>query len=505
MPVGNNLKYQNNQYQRTLGSYFPFRNVISFPAYKLSEMTKKLKYNLSYKKFIQNISIIEEIMTFQHEHTHFFQHISTSNGFYLLECHSIFINTLLVACSKLKYKLPLIKFIESLPDILTDLSPEYANFFCGYSYKFLVDWNQGSNKHIALKMAVSDVGFDVLLKKLELLNDDGDQELGLTAKFIPQVFIADKRIIGKENYLAYSILLGSNSIMESFAKSVEYEHLLWFNKKGGQRYIDVFEKDPDNLIYFLPIKLLFRLASLDYFEHDGLLFTLFRILCDISLMYNDNILKYYDIDFTKNFDEKYFYTETAQPGVTFLRALKALPNIPPLKDQNGDLLRFYDNLCEEIGAPSQNEMTERALIAVKNRLNRFSNGIQVKLYENFLHGFTLRKEYPLFFINDLIYSDKCEIMRKKFEGILQYMNDDEYIISDDNYSSVHMTYANDIFEQMLHETTVSCPIIKRSPKGKCPYYHSECSNSFPSSDGLSDYDCLYFNMIEPFKDNASKE
>lgn len=489
-------------YSYVAGAYNPFGNVMSFPAYRLEKLWgRKLKYHLTDTEFRENAKLIERLLAYHHEFTHLYQTMGTLNGYFLYECLLIAATLIFTVCEKVKYELPLKRFITSGQpgqNMRTEYPEYYYNFIRGFFYKFLVDWNQGSHQPYLLPIPTElkpKTAVSFVKRSVPFVNDTFDKILGITPKSLPQVFI----LCNKETY---TMFLGSFSIMEAFAKSVEFEHLMWFNKDVCEKYWNGLNSQPENLIYTLPILLFFSQIPPEYHQSMKFDFAVFRIICDIALMNQDSLLDDYNTDYTLTLNDEPNLAIRTHPGDTFLRALEALPRVPPLKGPNEDVLRFYDNLCEEIGIPSHDEMVERGIKAIENRCDRFTNDWLNKLCKNYLKVMLLRKKHALFFINDLIYADKSREMAKEFGDLVYYVDTGKTMLTQAKEPNSAPTVAlmADILIQLLQDKTVSCNYERLF--GGCKKKGTECFNMFPGKNVLSQKDCVYFQLIKPIYKNA---
>ena len=495
----NDASHKLDGYSNIAGMYNPFGNVITFPYYRHQDIWgRKIKYDISSTEFRAKAKLIQRLLTFHHEQTHLYQTMNTLNGYFLYECLLIAVTSIFPACEKVKYELPLLRFLSSGQpgeDMRSQYPENYYKFIRGFYCKFLIDWNQGDHKGTLLPTELDPKIPLLLVKKtIPFTNEIFDKALGIAPKSLPQAFISTAKA-------AYTMFLGSFSLMEAFAKSVEFEHLLWFNKKESEIYINRFVNDARNLVYTLPM-LLFYNETADYYESLKFHYAVFRVICDISLMYQDVLLNDDIISTSKLSDEPYFAIQT-QPGDIFLRALDALKRVPPLQDHGKDLLRFYDDVCEEIRIPIQREMVERGIKAISNRLNLFKNDWLGKLQENYLRVMLLRKEYPLFFINDLIYADKSQDMSKHFRDLAYYVDSNRKGLLTTNQGYMYVptvALLADILIQLLKDKTVSCNFERLF--GICRKKGNGCVNTFPRKSSLTPRDCIYFNLIRPIYENA---
>jgi hypothetical protein len=484
-------------YSYIAGMYHPFGNVISFPFYNLQSIWgSKLRYGLTKAEFSRNAKLIDRLLAYHHEHTHLYQSMGTLNGYFLYECLLVSATVIFTLCEKVKYALPLTQFMSSgQPG--QKLPAEYSdNFIRGFYYKFLIDWNQGSHQHYPVPVQLKpNTILSFVERTVPFVNDTADKLLGVGPKPIPQVFVSS-------NKEAYTMFLGSFSIMEAFAKSVELEHLIWFNKSVCETYTNSLTSDPGNLVYTMPLLLYYNLIPAEYYQAMSFDFAVFRVICDIALMNQDSLLYDYDTDYTLRLDDEPNLAIRTHPGCTFIRALKALPHVPPLKNHNEDVLRMYDNLCEEIGIPAHDEMAERGVRAIGNRLNRFTNDWPGKLFENYLKVMRLRKEYPLFFINDLIFADKAEDMFNNFKDFVFYVDTGGrlHAAQQSNPNVPFVAMLADVLYQLLQDKTVSCNYERMF--GACRTKGQHCVNTFPGASPLSPKNCIYFNLIKPIYGNA---
>lgn len=486
-------------YSNITGMYNPFGNVITFPYYRHQDIWgRKLQYGITRKEFRTKTRFIQQLMTVHHEQTHLYQTMGTLNGYFLYECLMVAFTSIFPACRKVKYELPLSRFLSSAlagGDIRSQHRQSYYELIRGFYYKFLIDWNQGDHKR-TLWPTELDPSISVLLVKrtIPFANEILDKALSITPKSLPQAFISTTKA-------PYTMFLGSFSLMEAFAKSVEFEHLMWFNQKEAEIYINRFMNDARNLVYTLPL-FLFNNEVANHYESLRFQLAVFRVICDIALMYQDVLLNDGNISTRKLTEEPYFAIQT-QPGDTFLRALEALKRVPNLHDHDKDLLRFYDNVCEEMGIPNQKEMVERGIKVISNRLNLFNDKGFIKLQENYLRILKLRNQYPLFFINDLIYADKSQEMSKHFDDFTYYIDSKRRGFLTTNQASfdgLTVALIADILIQLLQDKEVSCNYERLF--GVCRKKGKECFNTFPGEKVISQKDCIYFHLIKPIYKNA---
>jgi hypothetical protein len=216
-------------------------------------------------------------------------------------------------------------------------------------------------------------------------------------------------------------------------------------------------------------------------------------------MYQDSVLNYPSFSLDDGFDDKPFFSSTVNPGTTFIRLLRALTNVDPAKDHNVDLLRMYDDLCKEIGAPLRQEMLEIGVASIENRLKVLSKSGLGHVYRYYLQSMALRNEYPLFFVNDLIYSDKCDEMDKRIGHVLRlsFPRQRGILVGEEISMSMDTTaaFAADIVYQMLWSDQIGCP-FERVFGFPCRR-GLNCENVFPG-DGISiaDENCTYYHLIE---------
>ena len=433
--------------------------------------------HISKRDFHSNQELIERLMTFHHEHTHLYQTMGTLNGYILFECLATSVTSIFPTCGRVKYKLPLLGFLSSGQpgeDLSTHSFKDYWKFIRGFYSKFLIDWNQGDHKLFPLPEELDPKIHLLLIERtIPFTNETFDKALGIAPKSLPQIVLST-------NQQAYTMFLGSFSLLEAFAKSVEFEHLLWFNQKEGEICIDRFMNDARNLIYTVPLALFDNEITSNHLESLNFQLAIFRVICDIALMYQDVMLNDENLSANRLTDKPYFATQT-QPADTFLRALGALKHIPPLQDHGKDLLRFYDNVCEEIGIPTQNEMVERGIKAISNRMNLFNDEVFFKIQENYLRIMLLRKQYPLFFINDLIYIDKSQEMSKHFRDLVYYVDSRRrgILTTDKNELEAPMVgLLADILVQLFTSKTVSCNFERLY--GRCSRKGTGCLTTFPA-------------------------
>jgi hypothetical protein len=218
-------------------------------------------------------------------------------------------------------------------------------------------------------------------------------------------------------------------------------------------------------------------------------------------MYNDNILDYFDYDFTKNFDVEIFYNMKRHPGNTFVKIIRILHHIDPLKNTEEDLIRFYNDICNALGIPSEEEMVAKGITAISNRVNRITDTIISERYKYYMEVMKLRQKDPVFFINGLIHSDKTSDMAKRLSHI-------NHVIFDDHEKKICAPFFIDALQQLLHQLVHKVETICPLPKiiGNCPFeaLASKCNNIFPSTKMLSNIDCPYLNVIRPLASNYIK-
>ena len=79
--------------------------------------------------------------------------------------------------------------------------------------------------------------------------------------------------------------LGSMHLSECFAKTVEFEHLIWFNRDAPARLIiNNWMFDDEVITYNLPLRLFLQTCDLSSRGRLGLVWAHLRVFIDVALI-----------------------------------------------------------------------------------------------------------------------------------------------------------------------------------------------------------------------------
>lgn len=474
------------------GSYDFINNIITFYNGALQRKGLKLKYDLSRTEFIDKISIINDLVIWHHEHAHFFQSLGTTNGIYLVDLYIKNMVRLFTAASKTKFSLPIKKYIKKIICTNKLNSAEKSSMLLSLVYMSMLDYNLGSQAIVVLDKPQDPMNiFDTKYIRFYLANDAYDEALGVSPKYIPSVRLYDLKT-GK----AHLCFLGSYILMEAFAHSVQMEHLIWFNDSCAQEYFYQYVNDFDNLIYTLPYIIAHHMVPREYMDRTKYSFATMRVIIDISLMYNDHVI---NSAHNSKHDDAYYLSATSQPGHTFLNILKILYKIRPMENTDNDLLRFYDDICNELKIPTQAEMVAYTKKYIENIDSHFSSSTMVYYYKYFLTGMKERENNPKFFINNMINCDEMTKYLDVFEDCIAYINPDGSIINTKGLQpAINMFMTSSVYLQMINCNEILCPFKQRY--STCLHGQYDCEDMFhPDRPFSAKHDCYYINAINQIK------
>jgi hypothetical protein len=258
----------------------------------------------------------------------------------------------------------------------------------------------------------------------------------------------------------HCIAVGSRHLMECFAKSVEFEHLLSFNSSAARRIIGKWIDDNESMTYNAAFRLMTAVGERTSTDRRQINWPWahLRIFIDIALMYGD-LLNATERDFSRPEIIRTAASEAVQPGVTFARVVRAFGKCSPLTNHYEDVLRLYDDLCHVLGIPSQEAMTGQ-LLEVANLIagsDAMQQAITKPYYDTAVALLQERQKDPRLFINDIISPKRCSELASLLEGRLAVFTPSGVTERDDRPAG-QVEVAQRFAWQLLSKDTLTCPI-----------------------------------------------
>ena len=420
-----------------------------------------IPYNLSIKEFNENFIEIEKALTYYHEMSHYISYLSTTNCIlHHLSYTNVIDNILKMLDRHVRFKLPLNLYYKEIlnkaqnNNNLTDDDHSFSSYFTGtLELSENARWLEGTLSEEGL--------FFKLYQRKPLLNGAA-YSLNFKTEFLN---IFSSGIVSKEYWL-YDIYrdnfksLGILQLCECFAKSIEFEHLAWFNSNIYENILQQWINDIDAIDYNLPARIFYELQQRGFLRADrkiDFFWAHMRIFIDISLMHSDYLLTD-EISFRKN-TNTHLLSSTIQPGVTFFRVLEAFNKCKPLKNHNEDILRLYDDLCMTLNIPSLPEMINKLIRLIKIRFD-IENGktsLTAGYYTLIMQMLEKKLENPLLFINDLIYSDKFENIEKVIKPFSRINTPKGLFADESNFLNLLLLEQVEIFiYELLNNYPIRC-------------------------------------------------
>ena len=374
----------------------------------------KVPYKLSRTEFDDRLSEIGRALTTFHELTHFLQSWSTTVGILDFLYFTSEYRQLIQIQKHADYQLPLEDYfanhIASIQTLTRTTEHDFFRWYIAYKYQVL-------NRQWLLGTIPSDIVREKFAERIQMYlpNVFGVASLKFLSQDLDRLYGMDNKAYPLYNVLSSSLKIYNNPIVipigalhlfECFAKSVEFEHLLWFNTERASEIIGDWMSDDAGLTYNAPFRLLEQI--LEHPDKSALRFIWahLRIFIDIALMYSDflNILP-------EEVSEKGIINRInavrVHPGQTFYKVLRAFRKVPVLKDQEEDVLRLYDDLCHILRFPPLERMLYRLLALVDSFLEiQFENSPIRPIFLAAHELVTMKINDPRLFINDLIHPNR---------------------------------------------------------------------------------------------------
>jgi hypothetical protein len=381
-------------------SYDPITNVIFYPRpYRELYDGIRLPYDMPPEGFWRNWTKIQDRLRVFHETAHFFQTRGTFQGFLLFEVAMREIQEIKMIVEECEFELPLRDhFIKLYPETRR-LGPN-DTFLLAFLFSSWLRWFRRWQEGTCFSGPVQECS--------------GEKPTIIAVSDAPAFPWQDK---SNRTRLAVSLSypprdfrltteLGALQLFESYAQSVEFEHLMWFNKAEGDRVLHRFLYDPHNIDYTVAVSMFTQGLPHAYLDEMPFLYAHLRAVIDLSLMAHGALLS----GTALTFDEpgpSCVLDSMIHPGQTFLGALEALPAVRPARDTKDDLLRFYDDLCSALGLPNLGTINRLANETAKATTEHLNKGkVSEPQASGFVEMLSYREEDPLFFINDMIFSDR---------------------------------------------------------------------------------------------------
>lgn len=439
----------------------------------------KVAYNISEQEFVAEIDKISRLLTSFHEATHFIQAWSTTSGIVQFLLHMNQDVQFMHILDKTSFKLPLHDYSESIikkiqgSETATSEEAYFSRLYTGLKYqKLAYQWFTGTLPEEASKKAYSDTSeFDpksfVLTYEISFITPDLDEGYGMSGKKYIQFGALSPNGITPT-------AIGTSHLFECFAKSVEFEHLIWFNKDIANTYIKKWMYDDDNIKYNAPFRLILQTLDENTKNNIPLLWAHVRVFIDIALMYSDFL--FLDVKDISGRDIIRQVNQVKQhPGVTFNKIIKAFNKIRPLENNDEDIIRLYNELTDKLGFPRLDEMNKKLLQLVDILLEKHytdNTGIRSLIIAS-KSLLKKRMKNPLLFINGLIYPDKFSELFHEFRkhstiftpSGLSISTDGDAVSIEDVYENNENIVAgiiveclNDLREQAITKNELKCPM-----------------------------------------------
>ena len=455
-------------------AYDPISNVIFYPRpYQKLYDGVALPYNMTARSFWANWEKIQNRLRVFHETAHFFQTRGTFHGFVLFELAMREIQEIKMLVEECEFKLPLRDHFAKLYPTTRKLRPSDKFLLMFFFYGWLKQFRRWQEGTCSLSPTQGDSGGDPTVVAVS----EGPAIPWLKRNYERHVATLAYPCCASQS----TVELGSIQLCEAYAQSIEFEHLLWFNKAEGHRVLHRFMRDPRSIDYTVAMFLFVQGLPRAYLNEMPFLYAHLRAIIDLSLMAHGPLMSGTGLTFEES-GPSCVLDSTAHPVATFLGALEAMPSIRPAKDVKDDLLRFYNDLCHALRIPDVGTASKMARKTAEATVAQLNKGkISEPHAKVFVEMLSFREEDPLFFINDIIFNDRWNEVMKRFDRKVLVVAEEVYNEHHDTLvdSCMLLEATQEIAERFVHESNPCCPWGRRSGRPRCgKFFRGECSARF---------------------------
>ena len=426
-----------------------------------------IPYELDQAEFRRRLSEINKALTYFHEFCHYAQYWSTTNGLLEFLSCTAEIDQFLSIVQNTDVRIPMDLHFLALTRDMSTVTPSQCQFLDYYLGLKLMRMNTGWLLGTLNPTVFGTATLSGLQEELPgifytapatFVHPQIDEGYGLEGKRFALVRKSPKRNDMAGQHSGSLAFIGLHHLMECFATTVEFEHLLRFNSTEAERIIRSWIADDEALTYNLPFRMMTAVANRVWRSKSilDLPWAHLRVFLHVALMYSD-FLQTDPEDLARGKARRCLGSVKTQPAITFYHVVSAFDHCSPLQDVEGDVLRLYDDLCSIVGIPPLAEMTTR-LDVILEALCQPSH-LARPYYESARALVAEQQRDPLLFVNDLIYPDRFARLSELIaERHFYRVSTSSWSVERQDMVNVVLEALQKFCEQLPARDYIECPI-----------------------------------------------